>query len=145
MARMPFWFLACLLACNACAGEGNPAARTSADSELPLASATCTISQDDNAQFLDSIRTFAEQDGYAIRIAKVTPDATGVLVQLYREDLKLIGVNPFDARKFDLYIYSNDGAAVTKGAAERALASLFSQVGGAACVAENGGRDSAAP
>jgi len=134
-----FGLFVCVLACPSLAAE---TARPG--SGRPLTVATCTLSPGARPQFLASLQRFADDEGYAVRIAQVSPAETGVLVQMFREDLKVLGSTPFDAGKFDLAFYSNDGANVSVGDAKRAQDTLLAKVQGASCkvkaAAEEDGR-----
>jgi hypothetical protein len=65
-----------------------------------------SIGKNSREQFFGAIRSFSESQGFAYRIAKTEPSGEHYLVQLWREDVKLIAVNPFSPTDFELDIYN---------------------------------------
>jgi len=63
-----------------------------------------------------------------------SPKDTGTLIQMYRDDLKLLGTNPFDANEYAVNIFSNDGALTSEAVARNALRALVNVAEGATCV-----------
>ena len=130
-------FVLCALAA-VCALAGCPTsgiARQSPEDEpeLPLARAHCTLAPDGKARFLSSLRVYADQGAFAMRVSRSSPEETGMLIQMYREDLKLIGTNPFNANEYSFGMYSNDGPATSEAEARDALRALVNVAEGAAC------------
>ena len=55
--------------------------------------ATNTVAK---AAVLDGIREFADQYWFAIRISVSTPPAEGVIIELFRDDIKMQGIDTFE-------------------------------------------------
>jgi hypothetical protein len=62
-------------------------------------------SERDVNDLLEQLKKFAEENGFAIRVGHTTPDGKRVLVQMWREDIKIIAVNPFDTGAFRVSFY----------------------------------------
>lgn len=62
--------------------------------------------------FFSRIETFADENAFAIRSAPTRPSSSSSLTQLWREDIKIIGVNPFDPNIYKFRFYKNDGAPI---------------------------------
>jgi len=74
--------------------------------ERPIGSVVARV--DDAAQqtFLDRVKEFAETKAFAIRISQTNPDGKHFLVQMWREDVNIVAVNPFeDAQEFRINFY----------------------------------------
>ena len=89
----------------ALAAETKPCEAQS-DSETPRFSQTVLIQNDTREQFFEAIRDFSTKNGFAYRIAPSNPRSDSFLIQLWREDIKLVAVNSFDSTEFKYYIYN---------------------------------------
>ncbi|WP_444941311.1 hypothetical protein ACJJI3_01905 [Microbulbifer sp. ZKSA004] len=79
------------------------------DIEEPIYKITFKISPDTRS---DRIETFADSNAFAIRSAPTRPNSSSSLTQFWREDIKIIGVNPFDPNIYKFRFYKNDDAPV---------------------------------
>lgn len=77
-------------------------------SELPIASISCHIAKDKFELFSTALRTFADRQEYAIRISFDAPGDKTTLIQMWREDIKIIGTNEFDREQFQISSYATD-------------------------------------
>lgn len=84
-----------------------PATAAKSDSELPVRTVTITVDNGTRDQFFDQLKKFADTYALAIRIAPTRPDVPHFLVQMWREDMKVVGANPFDDSEFDISFYKN--------------------------------------
>jgi hypothetical protein len=76
-------------------------------SELPRRTERFVIEVGARDSFFEALRQFAERNAFAVRIAPNSPTAKSSLIQLWREDLKVIGVNPFVPEEFRISFYDN--------------------------------------
>jgi hypothetical protein len=78
------------------------------DGQMPIRSLSITIGYGATDRFFDQVRKFADAHAFAVRIAPTTPDGKHFLVQMWREDIKVIGANPFDPPEtFEISFYKN--------------------------------------
>ena len=63
-------------------------------------------------RLFDQLRKFSDKHAFAIRIAPTRPEGKNFLIQLWREDIKLVMVNPFEEGKYRIYFYKNSIYAV---------------------------------
>ena len=96
-----------VLICGLGAVNGKVVAAKS-DSELPIRTVTILLKEGTQDQFFDQLRKFADTYAFAIRIAPTNPDMLHFLAQMFREDIKVIGANPFKASEFYVSFYKND-------------------------------------
>lgn len=75
--------------------------------ELPIKTLRFTVAEQSHAAFVDEVEGFARANGFHTRVGKPTPAERAVTIQMWREDLKVIGVNPFDPSEFRLSFYSS--------------------------------------
>jgi hypothetical protein len=76
--------------------------------EKPLRALNVTIDVDQREVFFEQLRIFSDKHAFAIRLAPNTPDGKSFIGQMWREDIKLVTVNPFDEGKYRVYFYQND-------------------------------------
>jgi hypothetical protein len=111
--------------------------------QIPVRVLTVTMAEQSLPAFLDHLRKFADANGFALRTAQTSPDATHVLAQLWREDIKGIGVNTSDTSTvgiaYSIALYRNCNDAVPDWAFDRVVSQLretFSQMEGVTSVSE---------
>lgn len=102
------------------------------DSELPIATMSCVVQADQNDQFVDNLRAFAELNQFAIRVGHPTPDAADFTIQLWREDVKMILVNPFAAHEFRIQVYKNEQGTLSSELVDKLVKQLRDSVKGVA-------------
>jgi hypothetical protein len=64
------------------------------------------------------LHRFSDKYGFAIRIAQTTPSGEDFLVQMFREDIKVISTNALTRDKFSLYFFATcdeEADAITRG------------------------------
>ena len=79
------------------------------DAELPIKKILIEVKKSQRDVFFDEIKSFAEKHGFAVRIAPTTPSGDDFIVEMRREDFKILGVNTFDPERFQIGLYK-DGA-----------------------------------
>jgi hypothetical protein len=78
------------------------------DSQSAVRAVYFTVKLDARDRFFDQLRKFADANAFAIRIAPVRPDHQHFLIQLWRDDIKGIGVNSGgDPGKFVIAFFHN--------------------------------------
>ena len=58
----------------------------------------------------DALRNFAEEEGFAIRIAPTAPSGIDFIVQMWREDVKVTALNDPEPGNFRVGIFDTDSA-----------------------------------
>ena len=105
-----------------------------AESQLPLKSVALIVEPNAQTQFFERLKAFGDENAFAVRIAPTRPDRRFVLIQMWRADIKIFGLNPAEVTRFKVRFYANDAhppnAQVIDALAER----LVAKVGGTAIV-----------
>lgn len=102
--------------------------------QIPIRSVSVTIPASGHQEFLERLHNFADANAFAIRVGHPTPDEKRVTIQMWREDFKVIGVNPFSTEEFRLSFYRTGSSPVPTEALiplVSALESEMSQIRGA--------------
>lgn len=92
--------------------------------EEPLRAFNVTIDVNQREVFFEQLRIFSDKHAFAIRLVSNTPDGKSFIGQMWREDIKLVTVNPFDEGKYRVYFYQNDTPSVD----DAVLNLLFSEL-----------------
>lgn len=74
------------------------------------------IAEGAQRDFLEQLTRFANAKAFAIRIGRARPEEEKILVQMWREDAKMIVVNPFDPREYRISFYENGREPITADA-----------------------------
>lgn len=82
------------------------ASKTDSDAEIPVRKAVIKIQEDQFDLFFDQVRAFADRHGFAVRIAPTAPTGKDFIVELWREDFKILAANPFDKGTFRVSIFN---------------------------------------
>ena len=61
-------------------------------------------------ELFNQFQKFADNNGFAMRIAPNTPGGEDFSIELWREDIMVFGANPFDPGEFRIGFYNTDGA-----------------------------------
>ncbi len=77
------------------------------DGEAPLRSVTLTVNENQQDRLFEELRKFADTEAFAIRIAPISPDGQHFSIQLWRQDVKIIGSNALSPQEFYLGFYEN--------------------------------------
>ena len=76
--------------------------------KLPRRNFIVIIENDKQEDFFGQLKEFSEQQGFALRIAPTTPDGGNFSVEMWREDIKIFGANPFSQGEFRIGFYDTD-------------------------------------
>lgn len=79
------------------------------DQDVAIRKAVVTVSEDKLNPFFDQMRAFAEKYGFAVRIAPTAPTGKDFIVELWREDFKILAANPFDKGSFRVSVFNISG------------------------------------
>lgn len=101
---------ACIVLCLIAGCEKPMVAKS--NSEEPIQKVTFTVEKRVREDFFDQLRKFADRHAFAIRIAQNTPDGESFVIQMWREDLKVVSTNSFDPTSFSIYAYKNSPLAL---------------------------------
>jgi hypothetical protein len=121
--------LACLLFGTVC-GNAMAASRVP---QSPVRVLVVTIARGALQDFLEQLRSFADADAFALRAGQSSPDPEKILIQMWREDIKVIGVNTSEAGAADITysiaLYRTCGDDVPEWAFDRVIARLREVLG----------------
>jgi len=117
----------------AIAGIGGQIRPVGAATQLPLRTIDIILARDLREQYVIQIRKFSDTYAFAIRVSQSSPDPDDILVQLWREDVKLIAVNGSDTGASDLTyfigIYENGDHPIPVTAVDQLVEGLRDTVG----------------
>jgi hypothetical protein len=68
------------------------------------------IEPDQQEMLFDKLRSLADDEGFAIRIAPTTPSGINFIVEMWREDVKIIALNSSDSETYRTGIFDTDSA-----------------------------------
>jgi hypothetical protein len=103
---------ACITALRIFAAKCDAAGSLS-EAARPIASFTALVSEDARAPFIDGIVSFGTFRGFETATRPTRPDGKHVLVQMWRADLELTALNPFDdPKEFRINLYQAGGQQV---------------------------------
>jgi hypothetical protein len=74
--------------------------------KAPVRSVDITLAQNQHDQLFEQFRKFATKHAFAIRISQTNPTGEDFLVQMWREDVKIIGVDSSDPGLFEIWFYN---------------------------------------
>lgn len=92
--------------------------------EESLRALSVSIDIDKRDFFFDQLRKFSDKHAFAVRLAPNTPDGKSFIGQMWREDIKLVAVNPFEEDKFRIYFYQNGTSSVDEDVLDALVADL---------------------
>jgi hypothetical protein len=78
----------------------------SKNGQAPIRKVDITLAQNQHDQLFDQLRKFADKHAFAIRIARTDPSGENFLVQMWREDIKVIAVDSGDPGLFKIGFYN---------------------------------------
>jgi hypothetical protein len=90
------------------------AVAASDESELPSSTINFSFPDEATDNFIQAVKQFAEENAFAVRVGHTRPDGKHFLIQMWREDLKVIVLNPSDPGRFRVSFYQNSKHAVSK-------------------------------
>ena len=77
--------------------------------KLPRRNFVIIIEKSQREELFNQFRKFADKGRFAIRIAPITPSGEDFSIEMWREDIKVFGANPFDPGEFRIGFYDTDG------------------------------------
>jgi hypothetical protein len=77
--------------------------------KLPRQLLVVTIEISQQEELFSQLRKFSDKQGFAIRIAPTTPSGKDFIVEMWREDVKIIGLNSFEPGIFNFGFFDTDG------------------------------------
>src|SRR6266478_1824288 len=92
--RKSFLWIMCLLSAFGLEEVNSMAAMV--DLGGPIGSRVVLVTDSARAKFLEKATSFAEAQGFTVRVAKTRPDGKHFLVEMSRDDIKIVALNPFD-------------------------------------------------
>jgi len=78
--------------------------------KYPRRTIVVKIEMDQQEMLFDKLRSFAEYEGFAIRIAPTTPSGIDYIVQMWREDVNILALNDIEPREFRIGLFDTDSA-----------------------------------
>jgi hypothetical protein len=82
---------------------------TPADEKLPRRRLIVIIEKSQQEELFNQLIKFADQGGFAIRITPNTTSGEDFSIEMWREDVRVFGANPFNPGEFRLGFYDTDG------------------------------------
>lgn len=76
--------------------------------QAPIRKVNLTLAQDQHDQLFEQLREFADTHAFAIRISQTDPTGKHFLVQMWREDVEVIGVDSVAPGLFKIGLYNTD-------------------------------------
>lgn len=70
--------------------------------ELPVRALVVTMAKGGLQNLLEQLRQFSDENAFAIRTSQSSPDPEHILVQMWREDIKGVGVNTSETGAADI-------------------------------------------
>jgi hypothetical protein len=96
--------------------------------ETPIRRVRVTIPASGHHELLERLNKVAHESAFAIRVGKPTPEENRVLIQMWREDFKVIAVNPFSTEAFRISFYRNGLSPEPVEALDPLISALKSEV-----------------
>jgi hypothetical protein len=98
---------------------------TAAYQKYPRRTIVVKIETTQQEKLFDVMRKFADDQGFAIRIASTSPSGANFIVEMWREDTKIIALNSFDPGTFSIDFFDTDSAIKSPEWALNSLVSDF--------------------
>lgn len=92
--------------------------------KAPIGSIRTIIEANELGEFFESLEEFATKHAFAFRVAPVRPDGKHVVIQMWREDIEVIGTNPFEVGEFRIRFYEAERGTVPKNVVENLVSDL---------------------
>jgi hypothetical protein len=77
----------------------------------PIRSQVAFVTDSARSEFLERMTDFAKAQGFSVSLNNTRPDGTHVIVEMWRKDVKIVALNPFDDGeefRIDLYQTANE-------------------------------------
>ena len=78
--------------------------------KYPRRTIIVNIETSQQEMLFDELRSLADDEGFAIRIAPTTPSGVDFIVEMWREDVKVIALKSSDSGTFRIGIFDTDSA-----------------------------------
>jgi len=124
--------------------EFEPCSKSPILVQMPIEVVVVTVPAASRNAYFDAIRRFADTFGFAQRIGVTNPDGPNFVIQLYREDFKIIGANGSGSEvtrfRIPFYFTRNNEDAPNPGAVKklrRDLVRILKQIDGIQIVGES--------
>lgn len=101
---------ACVLLSGLIAAASTVAA---ASTETPLGAVTCTVPAASQTRFMERLRKHAARHAFEIQVSTTTTGQTDI--QLWRQDLLVVGGNPVSSESFQFQAYSGNPKSLPAG------------------------------
>ncbi|MER9646781.1 hypothetical protein [Mesorhizobium sp. M0199] len=116
--------------CAAFVGQGVAAG---GDGQLPIRVISLNVPDSSREPFFEGLKLFSEKYAFAIRIAPTTPDNEYYTIQMWREDIEIIGGNTKDINpkeEVTIALYNNGTQPVNEASADFVSSSIKEFVAG---------------
>jgi hypothetical protein len=77
--------------------------------KLPRKSFVVILEKNTKEKFFTQLQQFSTEEGFAIRISPTTPNEDSFIIEMWREDIKIIALNSFEAERFNIAFFDTDG------------------------------------
>ncbi|MDZ7923494.1 MAG: hypothetical protein U5M23_05420 [Marinagarivorans sp.] len=94
------------------------------DPDVAIRKAVITVNEEQLDLFFDKMKAFAEEHAFAIRIAPTAPTGKDFVVEMWREDFKILAANPFDKGSFRVSIFNILGGEIEEKYIDRVIDAL---------------------
>ena len=89
--------------------------KDTSEGEAPIRIVEITIDESRQEELFAQIQKFADEWGYAIRIARIVQNEDDFIIQMWREDIKLFGTYPSDPGELKIGFYYTNPAIPVAG------------------------------
>ena len=79
----------------------------------PVRSVIIAFDLKDRDTILEFINNFADEFAFAIRIAPTSPNWRSFGIDMWRRDVRIVGVNPLDTTELHIYFYLNSDKSIS--------------------------------
>lgn len=86
---------------------------TETSQQIPKRRIAVTIKNGQQMELFNQFQKFSDEQGFAIRIAPTTPSGEDFMVQMWRQDVKILVLNSFDPEVFTIYFSDTDRVSPT--------------------------------
>jgi len=87
-------------------GVGAMANKSGVDPDVAIRKAVITVNEEQLDLFFEKMKAFAEENAFAIRVAPTAPTGKDFIVEMWREDFKILAANPFDKGSFRVSVFN---------------------------------------
>lgn len=78
--------------------------------KIPRETLIVLINDNQQEEFFNLLNDFSYQEGFAIRIAPTSPNGDSFIIEMWREDIKIIALNNFEKERFSISFYDTDSS-----------------------------------